>query len=224
MDDILHGTIAYPFVDDRPIGINARKEKFVVRSIVGGSEYVVEIPGAGDDYDIEVPFAAEGKLGGSLSRSSRIANPTVTDREMANAFPNPTQHEQVSSTLVDKAFGVGPSGGIKQSPSYTLGIARISELYRDRKHEYALIEINHMLSFYPTSPRLHKMKGTVLLKMGDLVLAERAWVKALELTPNDQQLDASLVRLRKRIALLRTNTGGDSPRTVAEPISPATPN
>lgn len=39
-DDILHGTIAFPFLEDQaPIGRDAKEDKFVIRSAVGNTEY-----------------------------------------------------------------------------------------------------------------------------------------------------------------------------------------
>lgn len=200
-DPILHGSITYPFVEEKPLGINRQKEKFIIRSIVGNSEYVVEIPGAGEDYDIEVPLASlESQAVGGPDRPKDLANPIATDQELVKSFPDPITNNQNKTALIDKAFGVGPQGGVKSSPSYTLGLAKITNLYKSKQFEYALIEINNLLSFFPTSPRLYKMKGTIFLKLGNLELAEKAWLKALELTPNDSPLRQTLGRLQQKLS------------------------
>ena len=98
-----------------------------------------------------------------------------------------------------KAFGVGASDGPKQAPSYTLGIAKITKLYQKKNFEYALIEVNHLLSFFPQSPRLHKMKGTIYVKLHNYPLAEKSWLRALEFTPTDQILRRGIARLQQKI-------------------------
>jgi hypothetical protein len=166
----------------------------------------VEIPGAGEDYDIEIPLASmDSQLEGGVDRPKGLANPAKTDREIVHDFPDPAQQDPVKSALIDKAFGVGPKGGPEQSPSYTLGLAKIMQLYQKKQFEYALIEINQLLTFYPTSPRLHKMKGTVYIKLGNLRLAEQAWMRAMQLTPTDAVLGKSLTRLQERIKLSETS-------------------
>ncbi|MBF0440608.1 MAG: hypothetical protein HQK54_01765, partial [Oligoflexales bacterium] len=87
----------------------------------------------------------------------------------------------------------------KQSPSYLLSLQKINELYQEKKFESALIEINNLLAFYPTSVKLLKMKGTTLIKLGNLELAEKAWERASDLTPNDPVLKRGLAKLKGEI-------------------------
>ena len=46
----------------------------------------------------------------------------------------------------------------------------------------------------------HKMKGTVLMKMQNWQLAEKSWLRALDLAPHDAALRRGLERLQARIA------------------------
>ena len=197
MEQILHGTITYPFIRSNPLGINGKKDKFIIRSISGSTEYVIEIPDAGEDYDIEIPLAAIGT--GERDKPKGISSPAATDREITASLPDMAREAPAKSAFMDKAFGVGASGGPKQAPSYTLGIAKITKLYQKRNFEYALIEVNHLLSFFPQSPRLHKMKGTIYVKLRNFPLAEKSWLRALEFTPNDQILRKGIARLQERI-------------------------
>ncbi len=221
---IMHGTIQYPFSSTDPIGLNREQEKFVIRSAVGGSEYTIEIPGGARDFDVEVPLAAihggenNNLLGG---RPKDLATPNATDKELVNALPSLARKRPTDTAMMDGAFGVGEHNGPRQAPSYSLGISKATKYYKKRQFEYALIEINNMLAFYPNSPKLLKMKGTCLIKMRNLQLAELAWIKALELTPRDKTLRRGVERLQKRIIAVGKTSQGislEKPYNVPTPV------
>lgn len=226
-DPILGGGISYPFVDEsKPLGYDQPAEKLVIRSSAGDREYAVEIPGAARDFDVEVPLGEltphsdyGAPTGRPKSGGGRSPNPVTTDREVVAALPRLDKARPTDTAIMDGAFGVGPAEGPRQSPSYTLGLARVGEHYKRRSWEHALIEINDLLAYYPTSAQLHKMKGTVLVKMRSLALAELAWIRALELTPEDKALRAALDRLQKRIVALGHTPQGniDIPKAVGTP-------
>ena len=209
--DMVQGTIAYPFYEQaRPLGKNGSGDHFVIKATNGGTEYSVEIPAAAD-YDVEVPL---GEMGGDSSTAPRgpkgsnaVPNPQLTDRELVAHMPQLPRDTEADRALLDKAFGVGELGGPQQSPSYTLGLARINEFYQKHQFEYALVEINNLLTYYPTSIKLHKMKGTVLIKLSSLALAERAWLRAAELAPDDPVVKKGLERLRRKMDLERKVSG-----------------
>ncbi len=200
----LNGTIAYPFVDEsNPLGRNGPEEKFVIRSAVGDREYAIEIPGGARDFDVQVPLADLGELTAEGANPGKYApkslpSPVVTDQEMKSMLPSLDRDRPTDTALLDGAFGAAPADGPGQAPSYTLGIGRINEYFKKHNYEYCLIELNGLLAFYPTSPKLLKMKGTVLLRMRNPALAELAWIKALELTPGDKGLRRGLERLQKQ--------------------------
>jgi tetratricopeptide (TPR) repeat protein len=100
---------------------------------------------------------------------------------------------------MDAALGVGSPEGPIQSPSYTMGIAKVNQYYRERNYEVALMELNNILSFYPNSPKLLKMKGTLLIKTGNHELAMRSWQRALDLAPSDVNLGRAVKRLQERM-------------------------
>ena len=198
-EEILHGTIAYPFYGGEAIG-NDRStagERFVIRTRSGATEYVVEIPHAGRDYDVEVPIARDTD---HMEDKFRIKNPSVTDRELVSSMPKLGKATQSERALMDKAFGVGEKGGPKQSPSYSLGLSKIKHLYKKGRNDYALIEINNLLTFYPTSVKLYKMKGTVLMKTRNFKLALRSWQRAAELAPQDVVIQRGIARLKRIMA------------------------
>jgi hypothetical protein len=225
-DAIENGTIAYPFVDEtQPLGRNGPTDPFVIKSAVGGKEYTIEIPGEARDFDVQVPLAEIGAGDQDIMAGGRpngLASPVATDKEMVAALPRLDKARPTGTAMLDGAFGVGNAGGPKQAPSYTLGIAKVNELFKRRQYEYALVELNQMIAFYPNSPQLHKMKGTVLLKMRNLQLAELAWIKALQLTPQDKALQSALAKLQKRLtaAGMATQNGAldQQPYSVPTPV------
>lgn len=204
--NILNGTISYPFGSARAVGFEGNRDKLVLKSLSGPNEYTIEIPHDHDDIDLEIPMS-ELNSGQGITRGSPFRrNPSKTDRELTARFPDISRRNKSQTELLDSAFGVTPSRMPQNAPSYTIGLAKINELYKRHQYEYALIEIDHLRSFFPTSPRLLKMKGTVLIKLRNYEMALDTWKKALELKPRDRVLKKSIARLEKRISALRDDS------------------
>lgn len=199
IEKILYGQIQYPFAQTQPIGRNQPKEKFVIRTSVGNTEYVIEIPNSGQDYNIEIPLASleQGAIGGP-ARPRGLAKPNITDKEMIAALPRMQNMGGGNSQMMDKAFGLESRDAKPGAPSYSLGLAKVRKLFSEKNFEYALIEANQMLAYYPTSGKLHKMKGSIYFRLNNLELAEKAWVRALEINPKDRRLQKGLERLREK--------------------------
>jgi tetratricopeptide (TPR) repeat protein len=222
--------IAYPFVNEsKRIGSNHPSDKFVIRSAVGNSEYAVEIPDAGDGYDIQIPLAGLNPPSTSEAisvgaRGGKAPNPVATDKELVGSLPSLEKASPTEVAVMDAALGVGTAEGPIQSPSYSMGIAKINQYYRERNYELALMEINNLVSFYPNSPKLLKMKGTLLLKTGNHELAMRSWQRALDLSPGDQTLTRAVKRLHERVlaseAVIKQNSQLRSTTAPQEEFSP----
>ena len=152
-EDILKGTIAYPFGSTKAVGIDMNRDKLVLRSLSGNHEYVVELPDDHEDFNLEVPLSEINQAvnGGRLSRR-KIRDPSRTDREIVANFPSIAKTNKTETELLDNAFGVTKSRVPSDAPSYTLGIARINNLYKNRDYEYALIEIDHLRAFFQRVP------------------------------------------------------------------------
>ncbi len=207
------GSIAYPFIGEtRSLGSTKRREPFVIRSATGSQEYTVEIPENSSRYDIQIPLA-EITPAGSATASDlsgrRAANPANTDKELIAALPDLAKEKSSKTGMLDSAFGVASPEGPVQSPSYTLGIAKVNQYFKERNFELALVELNNLLAFYPNSPKLLKMKGTLLVKTGNRELAMRSWQRALDLAPNDLALRNSINRLNDRIIAEQNSKAGD---------------
>jgi tetratricopeptide (TPR) repeat protein len=225
---ITEGSISYPFIaDTKPLGRAREKKPFVIRSAVGTSEYSVEIPDDASRYDIQIPLAELAPKGASTSQVSpdqKSMNAGTTDKELVADLPALSKNKPNETALMDAAFGVGSAEGPIQSPSYSLGIAKVNQHFKDRNFELALVELNNLLAFYPNSPKLLKMKGTLLLKTGNRNLAMQAWQRALDLAPNDGALRRSINRLNERLIAEQNARAVDS-KTTAPPsaINPITP-
>lgn len=221
---IAQGSIAYPFVDEsKPLGKNGKKDKFVIRSSVGASEYSVEIPDAGDGYDIQVPLAGLNPPSSNDaiaigSKNGKVPSPVATDKELVTALPSIAKSNPNELATMDAALGVGSPEGPIQSPSYTMGIAKVNQYYRERNYEVALMELNNLLSFYPNSPKLLKMKGTLLIKTGNHELAMRSWQRALDLSPSDSGLGRAVKHLQERI--LATQSAKPQAPNTSLPLEP----
>ena len=202
---VAEGSISYPFIaDTKPLGRAQPKQPFVIRSAVGGSEYSIEIPDNASRYDIQIPLAELSPKGNmdAISRGlsgEKSLNPANTDKELVAALPALSKNKPNETALMDAAFGVGSPEGPVQSPSYSLGIARVNQYFKERNFELALVELNNLLAFYPNSPKLLKMKGTLLVKTGNRDLAMKSWQRAYDLAPQDAALKRSITQLNERI-------------------------
>jgi hypothetical protein len=211
--DITAGTIAFPFVaQTEAIGLDSPGDKFVIKSTIGGAQYTVEIPDAARDYDIVVPLADIRSLDSQTGAASAAATDpdagpsSTTDRELVAEFPRIEGRSPDDLALVDSAFGVTNADGTTQGPSYTVKLAKIVDMYKARNYEFALIEINNLLAYYPNSPRLYKMKGTILIKLRSLDLALGAWVRASELEPLDGRIKRAIMNLERKISANKRTT------------------
>lgn len=219
------GTISYPFIaDTKPIGRAREKRPFIIRSAVGQSEYTVEIPDDAGKYDIQIPLAELAPKGSvdamtHTGSNGKPVNAATTDKELVAALPSLAKAKPGEVAMLDAAFGVGSPEGPVQSPSYSIGIAKVNEHFKARNYELALVELNNLLAFYPNSPKLLKMKGTLLIKTGNRDLAMKAWQRAADLTPGDSALKRSMNRLNERIIAERNAMPSRpaSPETMAPP-------
>lgn len=213
----LQGTISYPFASSPTIGMDAKSENFVIKTSVGSTEYSVEIPHGGQDYDIVIPIA---QLGGDTSPETpyKDSEAVTTDKEMISSLPTLENQKRTMTSLLDKAYGAGKKDGPSQAPSYTLKLAKIKNHYKKKNYELSLIEVNKLLSFYPTSAQLYKMKGSIFLKMRQLKLAERSWIKAVELDPSDKVVRTGIAKLQTKM-LKFTTPDQRIPGEISEPMT-----
>lgn len=204
---LTEGAIDYPFYSSpKKIGYNGSYgKKLVVKSISNNTEYVIEIPNSGEDYNVEIPIAQNTDYSSSRRKKNKIRNPQSTDRELVNQLPKLSYQSVNERLAIEKGMGLGENGGPSQSPSYIVGLSEISDHYRNREFELALIKINNLLIHYPTSAKLYKMKGTIFIKLRNYQLAEKSWSKAVNLDPSDNLLKKGLERVQQKVISLPNN-------------------
>ncbi len=195
----MNGPISFPFAPTSALGDSEKKEPFLIRSNTGAAEYEVQLPGGGRNYDVEIPVALEASGKTNVEKKlSKESSPVSSDKELLSELPDLEIRQGATAAMLDRSMGVGKTDK-SQGPSYTLGLAKVRSFYRSKDYEFALIEINNLLAFYPGSPLLYKMKGSILMKLGHKNLADKSWTRALELTPNDKTLQVALARLKKSL-------------------------
>ncbi|MEI8027089.1 MAG: tetratricopeptide repeat protein [Pseudomonadota bacterium] len=193
----MNGPISFPFAPTSALGDSEKKEPFLIRSNTGSAEYEVQLPGGGRNYEVEIPVALEASGKTNVDKKlSKESSPVSSDKELLSELPDIEIRQGSTAAMLDRSMGVGKTDK-SQGPSYTLGLAKVRSFYRSKDYEFALIEINNLLAFYPGSPLLYKMKGSILMKLGHKNLADKSWTRALELTPNDKTLQVALARLKK---------------------------
>ena len=102
-----------------------------------------------------------------LEGRARSTNAELTEMEGGIGSEFDAELGQLEGDL-----GLEPHESSKEKvPSLAVGVARIKSLYKKRRFDAGLIEVNRMLEFYPRSPQLLMMKGTLHQWLGHLDLA-----------------------------------------------------
>jgi tetratricopeptide (TPR) repeat protein len=199
---------------DNPFGdyssdFGTKRENVVLRTKKGDRSIEVEIPEASRQMtDLIVPMSPQfydkargpASVGaGGIDDSYKSAHPTLADREIASKFPQAKAEEEWKRNEVEQGLGLMPDQDLvpEADTSYLAGLDYIKQLYRSARYEAALLENDKMIRMYPTDPRLHEMRGTLLDRMGFEDLAMKSWEQALEFEPGNRTL-ASYVEKRKK--------------------------
>jgi hypothetical protein len=88
---------------------------------------------------------------------------------------------------------------VEKVPSFTAVTKKIKHLFKSRHFEDALTETNYLLEFYPRSPQLLMMKGTLHQKLEQVDLALAAYREAYFIRPH-RKLQAQIRYLEFRVA------------------------
>ncbi len=185
----------------------SRKDPYVVRTRKGDRSIEVELPsGYGEMSDFVVPvnpaFRDTERAGTGNDYLAR--KPSSTDREITSGFAqNGSPEDESSRTEIEQQLGVIPSerGTPESDRSYLAGIDQVKRLFRDSRFEAALLEVDDLLREYPTDPKLHEMRGTLLDRSGRTDLALRSWEQALRLNPGNASLRKFVERKQQKRSL-----------------------
>ena len=85
--------------------------------------------------------------------------------------------------------------------SYLGALDQVKHLYHAGRFEAGLVEIDGLIRQYPTAPRLHQMRGTLLDRLGQSELALKSWNQALRLDPKNASLRKFIERREQKRSL-----------------------
>jgi tetratricopeptide (TPR) repeat protein len=136
--------------------------------------------------------------------------PTMADREIASTFGTTGSIEdERRKREIEQSLGLQESDDQpNMDQSYLAKVDVVKQLFRNNRHEAALIEIDKMIKDYPTNAKLYEMRGTVLDRMGYKDLALRSWKQSLEFNSNQLALKKVVDKreLQRGVASQNTET------------------
>lgn len=147
----------------------------------------------GDDGELAMPVDPS-LLPGSEKRLTPVEqrrrefNARRTDQEVVGATRATDDTLGRDLGDIDRKLKVTPEENSGQAPSFTLGIQKVKELFKEKLFEDALIETNEMLRFYPKSAQVLLMKGTLHQRLGQVDLALSSYKRAYEYEPSRKLL------------------------------------
>lgn len=152
-------------------------------------------PGADrNDVEIVLPYGdVVSKQRSAEEQRRREHAARATDREVAGVAQDSTSAKKMGD--VDRVLGVESSDNAN-APSFTLGVQKVKELFKDKQFEEALIETNDLLRYYPRSAQLLLMKGTLHQRLSQVDLALTAYERAFEFEPS-RKLQAQISSLKQ---------------------------
>jgi len=189
--------------------LQTSKEPITLKAVNADRVFEVAIPRDpnSDDLDLVVPMSGlnsegtrkvasvggeypgflEGRAAAPGDRKIASAAEKSADQEVVGTFAHNDKRKFQDIGDLDERLGTfqpSDEGG----PSYLAGVDKVRSEYFARRYEVALIEVNKLIRYYPTSAKIFMMKGTILKKMGFQDLAMHAYEQAYELDPSNTML------------------------------------
>lgn len=201
---------------------NEPNETIIFRTKKGDNAVEVELPKATQEHtDFVFPVspmmgkgangfnnrspAAETATSGDALMDERYKDqtPGLSDREITKGFPQGMAEDGAKRQDIEHELGLVPpedSAPIRNK-SYLAATDHVKQLYKYGRYEAALIEIDELLREYPTDPRLHQMRGTLLERLGQHELALKSWNQALRFNPGNESLKRFIERKTQKRSL-----------------------
>ncbi len=177
------------------------KENIILRTKKGDRSVEVELPGSTAEMtDFTLPLSpsfrednrrySAGADGGSIDERYHDRQPGITDREIAQTFPQGKPEDEGNRRDVESGLGlVQAEDPTPQSDkSYLASLDHVKQLYKATRYEAALLELDELVRQYPTDPKIYEMRGTLLDRLGKTELAVRSWTQALRFNPANASL------------------------------------
>lgn len=213
--------IANPFGTLYPQPNFENSAPVVVRTKKGDRAVELEIPARDSEVsEWVVPVAPQGRAPAAAESGpeSRVQDygtrkPSSVDREIQRQMPqSPAEDIAVRRDLeTDMGLQAVEEDLPRGDRSYLGALDRIKNLFRERRHEAALLEVEEMMREHPTDPKLHAMRGTLLDRLGYADLARQSWNQALKLEPSNEPLRRFLERKGERVPASAASGEGRTP-------------
>jgi hypothetical protein len=166
----------------------------------GVTDFVIPVPG--ENASMRSPASVEDDAPSSVSAST-YANlaPTQTDRELTREFSKTPFEDEQKRNDIEKGLGLVAADEMtpERRHSYLASIDRVKSLYRNGRYEAGLIEVDSLIRDFPTDPKLHQMRGTLLDRLGHRELAIKSWGQALRFDPKNETLRRYIERHGGRV-------------------------
>lgn len=186
-------------------------ETMIFRNKNGNKAVEVEIPHANQgvtDFVLPAPAGSDGSRSpaslsddGASSVPYASQAPTASDRELTRQFSKVPFEEERQRNDIEKGLGLVAADEVtpERQKSYLASMDHIKQLYRSGRYEAGLIEVDSMIRDFPTDPKLHEMRGTLLDRLGRRDLALKSWGQALRFDPTNQTLRHFIERRGGRV-------------------------
>jgi tetratricopeptide (TPR) repeat protein len=209
------GPIHNPF-GDFYAGKNDPSQNVVLRTKKGDRSVEVELPaGTAQMTDLTIPVSpafrdgargpasGSGTAGGYDDAPYTPKTPTIADREITRAFPQASNENEATRREVEQGLGLMPSEDStpEATESYLGALDHVKGMYKQGRYEAALVEMDALIRQYPTAPKLHQMRGTLLDRVGQPALALKSWKQALQFEPNNEALKRFVERREQKRSL-----------------------
>jgi len=127
----------------------------------------------------------------------------MADHEITHSFPQGSPTDEGERRSIEEGLGVMASEDSVPAAdqSYLGALDHVKLLYRQGRYEAGLLELDGLIRQYPTSPKLHLMRGTLLDRVGQSELALKSWNQALRLDPKNASLRKFIERKDQRRSL-----------------------
>lgn len=180
-----------PFSESGWTSGESASKSITLRTKRGDESVEVEIPNQYDS-DLTVPMggdrapASESGLKAGVDYSYSALKPTMADHEIATTFNSTGNFEdEKRKREIEQSLGLQESDELpKLDESYLGRLDVVKQLFKSKRYEASLIEIDKLIHQYPTDSKLFEMRGTVLDRLGYRDLALRSWKQSLEFKPD----------------------------------------
>jgi hypothetical protein len=214
-----------PFGDQYAAGQD-RSQNMILRTKKGDRAVEIELPRDSQEMtDFSIPVAPafrDGSGARGLASSGLAADgpgadgsagdagfvnktpPTMADHEITRGFPQgAATNQEGERRAIEEGLGLMPTDDSvpSQDQSYLAALDHVKALYRNGRYEAGLVEIDGLIRQYPTSPKLHVMRGTLLDRVGQPELALKSWNQALRLDPKNASLRRFVERKEQKRSL-----------------------